>query len=144
MKKMILAVVSLLILCFGTVEAADLVVYAALDQETPRQIIKAFKEATGLEAELALQIEAGGNRGRTDQTEAKSPRADCFLSAGNSSIHAGLRQKDFLQPYRSSMIKDAGIDPKFMDSQGTWTGCILGHVLHYNTKRSMTRSLPRA
>jgi len=143
MKKMILAVVCLLILCFGTVEAADLVVYAALDQETPRQIIKAFKEATGLEAELALQIEQAGTVAARIKTEAKSPRADVFIG-GNSSIHAGLASEGFLQPYRSSMIKDAGIDPKFMDSQGTWTGWYLGAMcLHYNTKRFNDEIAPK-
>ena len=59
MKKRLFAFIifSLLIVPIGFVEAADLVVYAALDEQTPREIIKAFQERMGLRVELALQIE---------------------------------------------------------------------------------------
>ena len=137
MKKRLFAFIifSVLIVPISFVEAADLVVYAALDEQTPREIIKAFQQRMGLRVELALQIEQAGTVASRIKTEAKNPRADIFIG-GNSSIHAGLAAEDFLQKYKSSMIKDAGIDPKFMDPQGYWTGWYLGAMcLLYNTKR---------
>jgi hypothetical protein len=107
MKKMILAVVSLLILCVGTVQAADLVVYAALDQETPRQIIKAFKEATGLDAELALQIEQAGTVAARIKTEAKV-RGQMF-SSEKLEHSCWPRMRDFSSPIVSPWLKMPGL-----------------------------------
>ena len=123
--------------------AADVVIYAALDQRTPREIIQAFKEATGLEAELALQIEQAGTVAARIKTEAKNPRADVFIG-GNSGIHASLAGEGFLDKYQSPMVKDAGIDPKFMDAQGYWSGWYLGAMcIHYNTKRFNAEIAPK-
>ena len=101
MKKRIFVLFALLlvILSAGAVKAADLVIYAALDEKTPREIIKAFKERIGLDAELALQIEQAGTVASRIKTEAKNPRADVFIG-GNSNIHASLAAEGFLDPYR--------------------------------------------
>jgi hypothetical protein len=66
-------------LSVSVVQAADLVVYAALDQQTPRDIIKVFEERFGLRVELALQIEQAGTVASRIKTEAKNPRADVFI-----------------------------------------------------------------
>jgi iron(III) transport system substrate-binding protein len=143
-RKMLMLVVSgIIAFSAGVVEAADLVIYAALDYETPRQILKVFKERVGLDAELALQIEQAGTVASRIKTEAKNPRADVFIG-GNSSIHASLAGEGYLQAYRSSMIKDAGIDAKFMDPKGFWTGWYLGAMcIHYNTKRFNEEIAPK-
>ncbi len=80
MKKRIFVLLTLLSVIFaaGIVRAADLVVYAALDEKTPREIIKAFKERMGLDAELALQIEQAGTVASRIKTEAKNPTGRCF------------------------------------------------------------------
>jgi len=71
-KAFILFILILLIFSALTVKAADLVVYAALDQKTPRDIIKVFEEQTSLDVELALQIEQAGSS-LQDQDGGKEP-----------------------------------------------------------------------
>ena len=44
-KILILPILFVMILSVGMVKAADLVIYAALDQKTPREIIKAFENS---------------------------------------------------------------------------------------------------
>lgn len=137
MKKKVFILFILILLIFPalTVRAADLVVYAALDQKTPRDIIEVFEEQTSLDVELALQIEQAGTVASKIKTEAKSPRADVFIG-GNSNIHASLAAEGFLQEYRSPMVEEAGIDRKFMDPHGYWSGWYLGAMcILYNTKR---------
>jgi iron(III) transport system substrate-binding protein len=142
-KAFILFILILLIFSALTVKAADLVVYAALDQKTPRDIIKVFEEQTSLDVELALQIEQAGTVASRIKTEAKSPRADVFIG-GNSNIHASLAIEGFLQEYRSPMVEEAGIDRKFMDPHGYWSGWYLGAMcIHYNTKRFNEEIAPR-
>jgi iron(III) transport system substrate-binding protein len=142
-KIFILGILFLLILPTGIVRAADLVVYAALDEKTPREIIKAFKERINLDTELALQIEQAGTVASRIKTEAKNPRADVFIG-GNSNIHASLTAEGYLEPYRSAMVKDAGINPKFMDPKGYWTGWYLGAMcILYNTKRLNEEIAPK-
>lgn len=145
MKKGVFIPFILLLLIFPAVivQAADLAIYAALDQKTPRKIIKVFEEQTGLDVELALQIEQAGTVASRVKTEAKSPRADVFIG-GNSNIHASLAEDGFLQAYRSPMVKEAGIDPKFMDPHGYWSGWYLGAMcIHYNTKRFSEEIAPK-
>jgi iron(III) transport system substrate-binding protein len=142
-KIFILSILCLLILPTGMVRAADLVVYAALDEKTPREIIKVFKERMGLDAELALQIEQAGTVASRIKIEAKNPRADVFIG-GNSNIHASLAAEGYLEQYRSTIVKDAGIDQKFMDPKGYWTGWYLGAMcIHYNTKRFNEEIAPK-
>jgi ABC-type glycerol-3-phosphate transport system substrate-binding protein len=83
---MALAVLVAAILGAGVASAADLTIYAALDKKTIEEIADAFKQATGLTAEIALQIEQAGTVASRIQTEAANPRADIFIG-GNSSIH---------------------------------------------------------
>jgi iron(III) transport system substrate-binding protein len=142
-KLFILGILFLFIASAGIVKAADLVVYAALDYKTPREIIKVFEEQTGLKVELALQIEQAGTVASRIKTEAKSPRADVFIG-GNSNIHASMAGEGFLQKYQSPMVKEAGIDSKFMDPHGYWSGWYLGAMcIHYNTKRFKEEIAPK-
>ena len=143
-KAFILFILILLIFSALTVKAADLVVYAALDQKTPRDIIKVFEEQTSLDVELALQIEQAGTVASRIKREGKSPRADVFVG-GNSNIHANLAAEGFLQEYRSHMVEEAMIDPKFMDPQGYWSGWYLGAIcILYNTKRFNEEIAPKS
>ena len=142
-KLCILGILFLFIASAGIVRAADLVVYAALDYKTPREIIKVFEKETGLKVELALQIEQAGTVASRIKTEAKNPRTDVFIG-GNSNIHASLATGGFLQKYRSPMVREAGIDPKFMDPHGYWSGWYLGAMcIHYNTKRFKEEIAPK-
>lgn len=127
-----------------TVKAADLVVYAALDLKTSRDIIKVFEEQTHLDVELALQIEQAGTVASRIKRERKSPRADVFVG-GNSNIHANLAAEGFLQKYRSHMVEEAMIDTKFMDPHGYWSGWYLGAIcILYNTKRFNEEIAPKS
>jgi len=142
-KGFVLFVLSLLVFPAVVVQAADLVIYAALDEKTPREMIKVFEEKTGLDVELALQIEQAGTVASRIKTEAKNPRTDVFIG-GNSNIHASLAAEGFLQQYRSPMVEEAGIDPKFMDPHGYWSGWYLGAMcIHYNTKRFNEEIAPK-
>jgi iron(III) transport system substrate-binding protein len=142
-KLFILGLLCLWILTPGIVKAADLVVYAALDYKTPREIIEVFEKQTGLKVELGLQIEQAGTVASRIKTEAKNPRADVFIG-GNSNIHASMGAEGFLQKYRSPLVKEAGIDPKFMDAHGHWSGWYLGAMcIHYNTKRFKEEIAPK-
>jgi len=142
-KGFVLFVLSLLVFPAVVVQGADLVIYAALDEKTPREIIKVFEEKTGLDVELALQIEQAGTVASRIKTEAKNPRTDVFIG-GNSNIHASLAAEGFLQQYRSPMVEEAGIDPKFMDPHGYWSGWYLGAMcIHYNTKRFNEEIAPK-
>jgi len=138
MKKKIFLVMFILSPIFFLVfqiYAADLVIYSALDQETSKEIIKTFVGQTHLDAKLALQIEQAGTIASRIREEAKDPQADIFMG-GNSNIHTFLRLGGLLQKYRSYMVDEAMIDPKYMDPQGYWSGWYLGAIcILYNTKR---------
>jgi len=138
MKKRLFLVMFILSPAFFlvfTVYAADLVVYSALDRETSKEIIKAFIGQTHLDTELALQIEQAGTIASRIKKEAKVPQADIFMG-GNSNIHTSMSLGGLLQKYRSYMVDEAMIDPKYMDPQGYWSGWYLGAIcILYNTKR---------
>jgi len=127
----------------GIAVAADVVIYAALDKKTIDEIAQAFKEATGLTAEIALQIEQAGTIASRVQTEAANPRADIFIG-GNSSIHDGLAKGGFLAQYVSPEVAKAGIAKKFMDPAGFWSGWYLGALaILVNEKRFQAELQPK-
>jgi iron(III) transport system substrate-binding protein len=145
MKRTLILVSALIvaILGAGTASAADLVIYAALDKKTIEEIAQAFKQATGLNAEIALQIEQAGTVASRIKTEAARPRADIFIG-GNSSIHDGLAQEGLLEKYVSPEIAKAGIDKKFMDPNGYWSGWYLGALaILVNEKRFQAEIAPK-
>ncbi|MFB3819250.1 MAG: extracellular solute-binding protein [Candidatus Methylomirabilales bacterium] len=134
---------ALAIVSAGVAAAADVVVYAALDKKTIEEIAQAFKEATGLTAEIALQIEQAGTIASRVQTEAANPRADIFIG-GNSSIHDGLAKGGFLAQYVSPEVAKAGIAKKFMDPGGFWSGWYLGALaVLVNEKRFQAELQPK-
>jgi iron(III) transport system substrate-binding protein len=137
------AVLALAIASAGIAAAADVVIYAALDKKTIDEIAQAFKEATGLTAEVALQLEQAGTIASRVQTEAANPRSDIFIG-GNSSIHDGLAKGGFLASYVSPEVARAGIDKKFMDPQGFWSGWYLGALaVLVNEKRFQAELQPK-
>jgi len=132
---MLVVVLALTILSAGIARAADVVIYAALDKKTIEEIADAFKQATGLTAEVALQIEQAGTIASRIRTEASNPRVDIFIG-GNSSIHDDLGKENFLAKYVSPEIAKAGIDKKFLDPSGFWSGWYLGALaILVNEKR---------
>ena len=109
-------------------------VYAALDEKTANDLAAAFKQATGINMELALQIEEAGTIAARIKTEAAHPRADVFIG-GNSNFHTDLASGGYLNKYLSPVVKSAKIDSKFMDPDGYWTGWYLGALcLIYNNR----------
>jgi iron(III) transport system substrate-binding protein len=137
MKRTVMLVTALAvtILGAGIASAADLTIYAALDKKTIEEIANAFKQATGLTAEIAVQIEQAGTVASRIQTEAANPRADIFIG-GNSSIHDSLAKGAFLAKYVSPEVARARIERKYMDPGGFWSGWYLGALaILVNEKR---------
>jgi ABC-type thiamine transport system substrate-binding protein len=109
-------------------------VYAALDEKTSNELAAAFKEATGISVEIALQIEEAGTIAARIKAESAHPRADIFIG-GNSNFHTDLASGMYLEKYLSPVVKEAKIDASFMDPNGYWTGWYFGALcLVYNNK----------
>ncbi len=137
MKKLFICLVILLLAAnvFAQPKENKVIIYAALDEKTANELAAAFKKETGIDAEVALQIEQAGTVSGRIKTEAPTARADVFIG-GNSNFHTELVTGGYLEKYRSPVIKQAGIDSKFMDSDSYWTGWFLGALcLLYNEKR---------
>ena len=143
MKKALIVFLSLAVALASGSAQAKVVVYAALDTKTANDLIEAFKRQTGIDAELALQIEQAGTIASRVKTEADNPRADVVIG-GNSNFHSDLAAGGFTTPYFSPVVKQAGIDSKFMDDKGYWTGWYYGALcLLYNTKRYQDEIAPK-
>ena len=111
------------------------VIYAALDTKTANDLAAAFKQKTGIDAEIALQIEQAGTVASRVKAEAANPRADVVIG-GNSNFHTDLAVGGFLQPYKSPVAAEAKVDPQLSDPQGYWTGWYMGALcILYNDKR---------
>lgn len=137
MKKLFICLVVLLLAAnvFAQPKEKKVIIYAALDEKTANELAAAFKKETGIDAEVALQIEQAGTVSGRIKTEAPIARADVFIG-GNSNFHTELVTGGFLEKYRSPVVKQAGIDARFMDPDGYWTGWYLGALcLLYNEKR---------
>jgi iron(III) transport system substrate-binding protein len=123
--------------------AGPVLIYAALDTKTANDLAAAFTKATGVEAQVALQLEQAGTVASRIKTEAGSPRADVVIG-GNSNFHTDLAVNGTLDKYLSPVVAKAGIDKKFMDPDGYWTGWYLGALcLLYNTKRYQDEIAPK-
>lgn len=145
MKKLFICLVVLLLAANVSAQPKEnkVIIYAALDEKTTNEVAAAFKKGTGIDAEVALQIEQAGTVSGRIKTEAPTARADVFIG-GNSNFHTELVTGGYLEKYRSPVIKQAGIDTKFMDSDGYWTGWYLGALcLLYNEKRYNEEVKPR-
>jgi len=119
------------------------IIYAALDEKTTNELAAAFTSETGIPAEVALQIEQAGTVSGRIKTESSNPRADVFIG-GNSNYHADLAAGGYLEKYSSPVIEKEGIDKKFMDPDGYWTGWYLGALcLLYNEKRYKEEVAPK-
>jgi iron(III) transport system substrate-binding protein len=137
MKKLFICLVGILLAAnvFAQPKENKVIIYAALDEKTSNELAAAFKKETGIDAEVALQIEQAGTVSGRIKTEAPTARADVFIG-GNSNFHTELVTGGYLEKYRSPVIKQAGIDTRFMDPDGYWTGWYLGALcLLYNEKR---------
>ena len=118
-------------------------IYAALDTKTANDLAAAFKQQTGIDAEIALQIEQAGTVAGRVKAEAANPRADVVIG-GNSNFHTDLAAGGFLQAYKSPVVSQAGIDPQFSDPDGYWTGWYLGALcILYNDKRFQEEIAPK-
>lgn len=149
MKKLLLCLlilsVSAAVFAGGKKEAGQekVIVYAALDEKTANDLCAEFERQTGIKADLMLQIEQAGSITGRIKAEASSPRADVFIG-GNSNYHADLAAGSYLEPYRSPVVKEAGISEEFMDSSSYWTGWFLGALcVIYNNSRYESEIAPK-
>lgn len=149
MKRVVIALLALAVAAslFATGEpepaAGPVLIYAALDTKTANDLAAAFTKATGIEAQVALQIEQAGTVSSRIKTEAASPRADIMIG-GNSTVHADLAVSSALEKYLSPVVAKEGIDKKFMDPDGYWTGWYLGALcILYNTARYQQEIAPK-
>lgn len=136
MRKVVIVLFALLLAANMFAQGADsaLTIYAALDEKTANDLAAAFKEATGIPVEIALQIEEAGTIAARIKAESAHARADVFIG-GNSSFHTELASGKYLQKYQSPVVKEAKIDPTFMDPDGYWTGWYFGALcLVYNDR----------
>ncbi len=139
MKKLLcvlfVAVLALPLFAAGQTSEGKVIIYAALDTKTANDLAAAFKQQTGIDAQIALQIEEAGTVSARVKAEAANARADVVIG-GNSNFHSDLAAGGYLQPYVSPVIKAAGIDPKFEDPAGYWSGWYFGALcILYNNKR---------
>ncbi len=149
MKRLFIVFLGLLlamgVFAAGQTEKAPqkVVIYAALDTKTANDLAAAFKQKTGIDAEIALQIEQAGTVAGRIKAEAANPRADVVIG-GNSNFHTDLASGGYLAKYTSPEVKQAGIDTKFMDPDGYWSGWYLGAMcLLYNDKRYQQEIAPK-
>ncbi len=136
MKKVLAVLLGLLLTAGLFAKGNDDVVtiYAALDEKTSNELAAAFKEATGISVEIALQIEEAGTLAARIKAESAHPRADVFIG-GNSNFHTDLASGMYLEKYLSPVVKEAKIDASFMDPDGYWTGWYFGALcLVYNNR----------
>lgn len=143
MKKLLICMVVVLLAANALAQERKVIIYAALDEKTVKDLAAAFKKDTGIDAEVALQIEQAGTISGRIKTEAPKARADVFIG-GNSNFHSELVTGGFLEKYGSPVIKQAGINARFMDPDGYWTGWYLGALcLLYNEKRYSQEVKPK-
>ena len=143
MKKLFVCLVVLLLAANVFAQEKKVIIYAALDEKTSKELAAAFQKETGIDAEVALQIEQAGTVSGRIKTEAPNARADVFIG-GNSNFHGELISGGYLEKYSSPVIKQAGIESRFMDRDGYWTGWFLGALcLLYNEKRFTQEVSPK-
>lgn len=151
MKRVSLVLVVLLAAALGFATGAQeekaapgkVLIYAALDTKTANDLAAAFKQQTGIDAQIALQIEQAGTVSGRVKAEAANPRADVVIG-GNSNFHTDLAVGGFLQAYKSPVVQQAGIDAQFSDPDGYWTGWYLGALcILYNDRRFQEEIAPR-
>jgi iron(III) transport system substrate-binding protein len=136
----ILMISGFVALCFA---ADNVLIYAALDEKTANELAVAFTKETGIEADIALQIEQAGTVSGRIKTEASKARADVFIG-GNSNYHTDLAAGGFLEKYTSPVVKEAGISNQFVDPDGYWSGWYFGALcLLYNEKRYQEEIAPK-
>lgn len=143
MKKLFVCLVVFLLAANAFAQEKKVIIYAALDEKTSKELADAFKKETGIDAQVALQIEQAGTVSGRIKTEAPNARADVFIG-GNSNFHGELISGGYLEKYSSPVIKQAGIESRFMDPDGYWTGWFLGALcLLYNEKRYTQEVSPK-
>jgi len=121
-----------------SISAADKVlIYAALDEKTANELAAAFTEETGIEAEVALQIEQAGTVSGRIKIEVSNPRADVFIG-GNSNYHTDLAVGGFLEKYTSPVVKKPGFQSSLLIRMAIGAAGILGDCA-CSTTRNVTK-----
>lgn len=118
--------------------AADLVVYSSHPAEMVREIVREFRDRTG----LRVRVVAGGTGellGRL-RSGVDGPRADLLWGGGAESLAAAA---DLLEPYVSPQA--AAVPPGLKDPDGAWTGfTVLPMVLIVNGRLLPESRAPRS
>ncbi|MCC6487090.1 MAG: extracellular solute-binding protein [Candidatus Hydrogenedentes bacterium] len=118
--------------CIGD-EAANVVVYTALDEMYSQPILTAFTEQTGIIVRPVYDTEASKTTGMVSRliAERDRPRADVFWNNETAQTIV-LKSKGVLEAYHSPSAES--IPSAFKDPEGYWTGfAARGRVIIYNT-----------
>ena len=103
--------------------SGKLSVYSALNESTNNSFVDAFKKANpGIDVDV-LPLAAAGELQTRITTEKASPKADVFIG-GSSEFHDPLGKQGLLEAYKSPNA--TGVDAKFKDADGLWTGWYIG------------------
>jgi iron(III) transport system substrate-binding protein len=107
----------------ATKPTGRLSVYSALNESTNNAFVDAFKKANpGVEVDV-LPLAAAGELQTRITTEKASPKADIFIG-GSAEFHDPLGKQGLLEAYKSPNA--SGVDAKFKDADGMWTGWYIG------------------
>lgn len=123
-------------------QAGRIVVYSALPDLETSLVNREFTRRTGIQVD-ALVVPAAGTLQARIRTEKDRPRGDVFVG-GDRSLHIPLAREGLLLPYRSPVVRQAGISTDFVDPAGFWHGWYLGALsIIINTERFDRELAPR-
>src|SRR3981189_1635392 len=98
-------------------------VYSALNESTNNAFVDAFKKSYPSVQVDVLPLAAAGELQTRITTEKASPKADIFIG-GSAEFHDPLGKQGLLEAYKSPNA--SGVDAKFKDADGMWTGWYIG------------------
>jgi iron(III) transport system substrate-binding protein len=118
----------LLVAGLGTAAAqGKVVIYAAEDEKTTNELMKAFTEESKIATEV-IRIPAAGTLATRIRAEKAAPKADVFIG-GSVEFHEPLATEGLVLPYRSPVVAEAKIDPVFVSPSNYWHGWFMGTLV---------------
>jgi iron(III) transport system substrate-binding protein len=124
----IVALWILLVAGVGSAAAqGKIVIYAAEDEKTTNELMKAFTEETKIATEV-IRIPAAGTLATRIRAEKAAPKADVFIG-GSVEFHEPLANEGLVLPYRSPVVAEAKIDPVFVSPSNYWHGWFMGTLV---------------
>ncbi len=126
----------------GCERGPQVVVYTSHDRNLSEPILDAFTEETGIRVKTVYDTEASKTTGLFNRllAEKDKPRADVFWNNEVARTIA-LKNEDVLERYISPSAE--GLDPRYRDPQGYWTGfAARARVFIVNTERATEDEMP--